>query len=30
MRIRGTRIVLRDERREGDAEDFFRWLNMEE
>lgn len=30
MRISGKRIVLRDERGESDAEDFFRWLNMEE
>jgi RimJ/RimL family protein N-acetyltransferase len=30
MRIVGTQVVVRDERREGDAEDLFRWLNLEE
>ena len=30
MKILGTRIVLRDERREGDEEDFCRWWNLEE
>lgn len=30
MKIRGTHIVLRDERRVADAEDLFRWLNLEE
>jgi len=30
VKIRGTRIVLRDERRKGDDEDLFRWLNLEE
>lgn len=30
MRIDGKRIVLRDESRDGDSEDLFRWLNLEE
>ncbi len=30
MRIVGTQVVLQDERREGDAEDLFRWLDLEE
>ena len=30
MRLPGTRIVLRDERRDADDEDLFRWLNLEE
>jgi RimJ/RimL family protein N-acetyltransferase len=30
MRIDGRRVVLRDEPRGGDAEDLFRWLNLEE
>ena len=30
MRLSGTRIVLRDERRDADDEDLFRWLNLEE
>lgn len=30
MLIAGKRVVLRDERREGDDEDLFRWLNLEE
>lgn len=30
MEIRGARIVLRDEKRDTDDEDFFRWLNLEE
>jgi RimJ/RimL family protein N-acetyltransferase len=30
VKIRGTRIVLRDERRDADGEDLFRWLNLEE
>jgi RimJ/RimL family protein N-acetyltransferase len=30
VKILGTRIVLRDERRDTDDEDLFRWLNLEE
>jgi len=30
MRLYGQQVVLRDERREGDDEDIFRWLNLEE
>ena len=30
MRLPETRIVLRDERRDADDEDLFRWLNLEE
>jgi len=30
MMIAGTRIVLRDERRDGDTEDLFHCLNLEE
>jgi RimJ/RimL family protein N-acetyltransferase len=30
MRLAGTRIVLRDKRRDSDDEDLFRWLNLEE
>ncbi len=30
MRITGTRVVLREERRDSDDEDLFRWLNLEE
>ena len=30
MRLPGTRVVLRDERRDADDEDRFRWLNLEE
>lgn len=30
MRILGKRVVLRDERRDTDDEDLFRWLNLEE
>jgi len=30
MRMTGTRVVLRDERRDSDDEDLFRWLNLEE
>jgi len=30
MRITGTHILLRDERRDSDAEDSFRWFNLEE
>jgi RimJ/RimL family protein N-acetyltransferase len=30
MRIVGTEVVLRDEKRDGDDADFFRWFNLEE
>jgi non-ribosomal peptide synthetase component F len=30
MRLAGTRVVLRDKRRDSDDEDLFRWLNLEE
>jgi RimJ/RimL family protein N-acetyltransferase len=30
MKITGLRVVLRDERRIGDDDDFFRWLNLAE
>ena len=30
MRLPGTRVVLREERRDADEEDLFRWLNLEE
>jgi RimJ/RimL family protein N-acetyltransferase len=30
MKLAGTRIVLRDKRRDSDDEDLFRWLNLEE
>jgi len=30
VRIHKTRVVLRDEKRSGDAHDLFRWLNLEE
>ena len=30
MRIEGKQVVLRDEPRDGDSEDLFRWLNLEE
>lgn len=30
MKIAGTRIILRDEGKEGDDEDIFRWLNMDD
>jgi hypothetical protein len=30
MRIVGARIVLRDEPKETDNEDYFRWRNLEE
>jgi RimJ/RimL family protein N-acetyltransferase len=30
MIILGTQVILRDEKRENDSEDLFRWLNLEE
>jgi RimJ/RimL family protein N-acetyltransferase len=30
MRLAGTRVVLRDESRDSDDDDLFRWLNLEE
>jgi len=30
VKIEGQRVVLRDDRRDSDSDDFFRWLNMEE
>lgn len=30
MEVAGRRIVLRDDERPGDADDLFRWLNLEE
>jgi RimJ/RimL family protein N-acetyltransferase len=30
IRLSGEHVVLRDERRSGDDEDMYRWLNMEE
>lgn len=30
MMIKGHGVILRDDRRDSDADDFFRWLNLEE
>ncbi len=30
MQIKGQRVVLRDDHRDSDSDDFFRWYNMEE
>lgn len=30
MKIEGQRVILRDDRRDSDSEDFFRWFNLEE
>jgi RimJ/RimL family protein N-acetyltransferase len=30
MMIKGHRVILRDDRRDSDPDDFFRWLNLEE
>lgn len=30
MKIKGQRVILRDDRRDSDIDDFFRWLNLEE
>ena len=30
MRLTGARVVLRDEGRDSDSEDLFRWMNLEE
>jgi RimJ/RimL family protein N-acetyltransferase len=30
MKIKGQRLILRDDHRDSDDDDFFRWLNLEE
>ena len=30
MKIKGQRVILRDDHRDSDSDDFFRWLNIEE
>ena len=30
MKIEGQRVILRDDHRDSDSDDFFRWFNMEE
>jgi RimJ/RimL family protein N-acetyltransferase len=30
MKIKGQRVILRDDPRDSDSDDFFRWFNMEE